>query len=71
MAKRDECKALTTGQVCDLLGISEQRLQVVVRGMPRDEQPGVVGGKRVWDPVAVNALRERLAELAQRRGGAQ
>ena len=51
---------LLTGQVGALLGVSEQRVQTVLRSTP-GLRPPVVAGKRRWRPEDVRALRERLA----------
>lgn len=56
----------TTGEVAEQLGISEARLQTVLRTTP-GIRPPKVGGKRRWRPADVQALQERLAELEGRR----
>lgn len=60
-----EKKLRTTGEVAALLGVSEQRVQTVLRSTP-DLRPPLVGGKRSWRPEDVKALRARLAELDRR-----
>ena len=62
-AKKPEAAPLSTGQVCDLLGLTDRRIQDVLRSMPRAQRPAVVNGKRAWAPADVEALRARLAEL--------
>lgn len=59
-------KLPTTGQVARDLGVSERRVQDVLRAMP-DLRPPLFQGKRRWSPSDVAALRERLAELDGRR----
>lgn len=54
---------LTTGEVARRLGVTEQRIQTVLRSTP-GLRPPLVSGKRRWRPEDVRALRERLAELS-------
>jgi len=56
-------ETITTGQVCDLLGLTDRRVQDVLRGMPRDQRPRIAAGKRTWTPADVETLRARLDEL--------
>lgn len=65
MAKnRIEPKTLpTTGEVAQRLGVSEQRVQAVLRSTP-GLRPQIAGGKRRWRPEEVVALEKRLAELS-------
>lgn len=54
---------LATGEVARQLGVTELRIQTVLRSTP-GLRPELVGGKRRWRPEDVRALRERLAELS-------
>lgn len=55
----------TTGAVARRLGVSEARVQTVLRTTPTIRPP-LVSGKRRWRPEDVAALEARLASLARR-----
>lgn len=57
----------TTGGVARLLGVTEQRVQTVLRRAP-EVRPPLVGGKRQWRPEDVRAMR---AALESTTGGAR
>lgn len=67
--RKSPAEMLTTGQVAERLGVSEIRVQTVLRSTP-GLRPPLVGGKRRWREADVTALAARLAELAgeQREG---
>ena len=69
MARRetdDDLKELPgTGEVARRLGVSEPRVQELLRSTP-GLRPPLVGGKRRWRPADVRALEARLAELRGR-----
>ena len=56
-------QGLTTGEVARKLGVTERRVQDVLRARP-GLSPPLVGGKRRWSPAHVRALQARLAELS-------
>lgn len=66
MKKPKRTELLTTGEVAERLGVSEVRIQTVLRTTPA-LRPALVGGKRRWSPADVEQLRQRLAELEGRR----
>lgn len=55
----------TTGEVARRLGVSEARVQTVLRTTPAIRPP-LVSGKRRWRPEDIRALEARLAALAKR-----
>lgn len=59
---KDLTQLPTTGEVARRLGVSEARVQTVLRTTP-EIRPPLAGGKRRWRPEDVTALEARLAEL--------
>jgi len=61
-ARRDTGGPLSTGAVARELGVTEARIQTVLRGRP-ELKPPVVARKCLWEGEHVAALRVRLCEL--------
>lgn len=57
---------MSTGEVARKLGVTERRIQDVLRARP-DLAPPVTAGKRRWSPAHVRALKARLDELSGRK----
>ena len=64
----------STGQVAHRLGVSEPRLNDLVRRRKIRPAPSVVAGRRVWEEIHVRQAARVLGvsdERLQREGGAR
>jgi len=70
MLTHDTPHARFTGDVREELGLSERSMFYFLGRLPADRRPPVVGGRRLWSPEHVEALRALVLERRAARAPA-